>query len=1059
MENDPVYHTNNPNYAPFQLREGPDVTKVDLIGPPLEDTPNANVKKQGQKRRTSSRDQPQADLERFTGMTRGVRETLKDNLDLILNKELKRTVLQAFHPYIEFVDLLLASGINITSRDEFIYSLDFYDDHIETDEKGWPIPSKMDLDLRRRDNSNTNYQDMEIEPRLDESENEDDEFNVNDIVILSKDLVEYYSIPGYLARLWTSKKGQQLRDLIQPIIANVTKYVQAKYDLSSTWLTDSFANTMEYLRTNMITGIPVRILESLASFGTAGLKFLWKGGEAIFQAVKILTKDLIGNELQAHIGRHFESQHVGFIGAAVDRYLKESNGPESDCDQLIENYAAQFVISVYNDIASRHLNVSIPDAARKPPDARQFQEQLFRLIYANSITTNLPTNNFQGIQQQANIGLGFSAREGVAAQTNLYHMRRQRKRVKKEVKWYSRLLPMAALIEGLNNLKEAVQDDKIMQGFWIHPIREFTYNMKKNMQGNIDAIKKEFKAKIATRLDLPKKRAVLAKKKVLVDELQQRRGVAEAMRNKAAQQLQQRLDQNNVVGLKELRDTLEYCEKQEKDLREKDAAANENYQQYRTHVNMLEKKDRDLKEKVDNQYTSIANALKEYEEGLTQEITKIKAIPDNNQKLQQAKGAVDQLRKEIARVKETILQKHYENFKAAYEKEYKKSRNLYLDPKAAPNPVAVPSLIPNISLNPRATNATLNVPQMEKFVDDRLRTRRDVGIISDKLNEMFKALELVATLQSEAAGKEIVGQANVENIIYQAEALSEVLVLLRMQDYDIIFAVADTDFIGDEFVDNLPEIERQLFQDFQTFSQWSRNNAGPDDDTIYSKYELEKIDQINFETRSKQDWTRALRSNKFYSRDDDERYKAFLFFENSKIPALALNLHAIIFKPKIKGCIQLAADEINLVPRLKQTSFDVDQLIFSPYVNGNFAKFVMFIYNNRSVSSPVGIIRGMMPYVNNNLQVQARSGGRTRFNINEDGEFMQGVINFFTNVELDEESQLLRYRDPLQSVQPGPWPHGGGRPLPLQNYRIDVPVFQPFLRKGNNKRQRVDFHY
>lgn len=86
------------------------------------------------------------------------------------------------------------------------------------------------------------------------------------------------------------------------------------------------------------------------------------------------------------------------------------------------------------------------------------------------------------------------------------------------------------------------------------------------------------------------------------------------------------------------------------------------------------------------------------------------------------------------------------------------------------------------------------------------------------------------------------------------------------------------------------------------------------------------------------------------------------------------------------------------------------------------------------------------------IQTIVRPDSRTRFQMQEDAQFVEGAILFFKDVQYDPVQMRLVYLPDSNS-----WtPQWAPRQTPMQNLRIQTPVLQPNVYMVNNKRKKFD---
>lgn len=164
----------------------------------------------------------------------------------------------------------------------------------------------------------------------------------------------------------------------------------------------------------------------------------------------------------------------------------------------------------------------------------------------------------------------------------------------------------------------------------------------------------------------------------------------------------------------------------------------------------------------------------------------------------------------------------------------------------------------------------------------------------------------------------------------------------------------------------------------------------------------------------------------------------------------------------VLGAIQVATDDLNLAVRSRYVrteynrAFESNMLMFSPQINSRFAQLVMFIYRGHSISDSAIAARQLssMTPVNPGMGINITSNGRTRYNMQENGQFIESVILFFKDVQFDETQMRLVYLPDSSNWTPD-WQQ---QPLHA-NIHIRAPVLQPYRYVVGNKRQRLDFGY
>lgn len=424
------------------------------------------------------------------------------------------------------------------------------------------------------------------------------------------------------------------------------------------------------------------------------------------------------------------------------------------------------------------------------------------------------------------------------------------------------------------------------------------------------------------------------------------------------------------------------------------------------------------------------------------------------------------IKKEIEKFKQKQLKKHDKNFEQKYTEEYHRLRpgssqdnvDTYVRKRIATDEVYVKyrtlwdnffdKLLGIILLRP-----LVNGLENKFGIPTTFFTAKDAKDLNeDPTNVFYDA----SNPDAEPKITMEIDDTSIQVRLAQLEGYIGVGHLLKYMEHEVLYDYVDTDDLTDPAYDRVNDDIEKVLESLSTKFDL------PSD---LKRFRAIEEQRKKAEVQGEKEWKRLKNMGKYFIYDvnADDRYKTFMNL-NQRILPLELNFHAVLFKERIKGCIQMAADEINLCARQGQVPFEVEQLIVSPYINANFAKFVIFIYEGRSRTNPATTIRGLTPYASNNLQIQARPPHRTRFHMAEDGQFMEGVIHFFRDVQFNPNNNLLEYRANSAQQMAPTWQTArlyGTMAPPMVNFNVQAPVLRPYLITGDNnsKRQRIDFKY
>lgn len=108
----------------------------------------------------------------------------------------------------------------------------------------------------------------------------------------------------------------------------------------------------------------------------------------------------------------------------------------------------------------------------------------------------------------------------------------------------------------------------------------------------------------------------------------------------------------------------------------------------------------------------------------------------------------------------------------------------------------------------------------------------------------------------------------------------------------------------------------------------------------------------------------------------------------------------------------------------------------------------------RSITTNAVVARQLQNFTSPTLQASLHGHWRTRYQMQEDSQFMEGVILFFKDVQYDPSEMRLVYLPDSSDWTP-PWAH---QQQPV-NIRLRAPILQPYRHVVTNKRQKLDFGY
>lgn len=1086
------YHLNNPNFRLVQ-----DVPPVQFIGPPLQDAPP----------------RPKVDqLPQFPGMADNVYDALKRDLEVVMSNELRRSILQGENPLLAFVDALLANG-GYRDRSEFIYDLEFFSDPIQQDKAGKRIRSKRDMDLREKDNSGVDVNDFDFDDDADTAEEpeESDGFNDRDIEKLTKAMVAYDSLPGMMVRFLTSRQAAPIRAGFKALFKQVGQIIDYFYGLYSRWTSQRFRDSVSFIG-RIVKGSVQKLLKGANWAAGKSLEILKvifdNAGSVVNRVYDLFNVSIVGKEIQSYIQNNYEAQHHAYIGEQVGTYFDQvQHDPMSDYRQLTEAFCTQLVMSSLNQLALAHHRVDIPKEATEPPDADAYYNKLMQLVFIQALPHTQPTSSqhVATFQDQPLIGVNFSISgdrkvkgfafdpdgrmvieyEDANAQLdpltlmiNSLAKQTQTRRAHEEMEWYTHLLPMMTIIQELGKIHDVVEDEKVLGKYWVHPIRLAMETMRGALDENIKEIITGFKRKIQTQFhesDVEEKRTIqelqeaiygsnppdttgktAAEKKMLMDEYNARQvgklsielAKAQLRYEKAQDAYLAAINANNNTQ-KQAQDTFDYTKKNFEEVQARFDRARHDLTRLELIIVESAKRLVNVEEAIGQSYERIQERIKFKEKILEDIIKSIENIADVNDKKAEAEKGFKAFDGEIDKIQAKFEKTHHDYIARQFQAQFLQRHDQ------------------------RQPNMAVNQVEMNEFAEARLRKHKEYNLWLGKIRQVFKDLRLVSYLYEESQDPNIKVTSKINTVeanINRMRALADVLVILEMLEYQTIFPSADTNIIRDPVLDGIKDEEQRILQQYR---------RGEDAlDPVIAKLKQEVQRQSEFESKSVREWRQLQRTNRFFISDpkDKIRINTFEFFSN-KLTPLELNFFSVIFKPRIKGSIQQGADEINAIARNQpdDTKFEPLLLMTSSEVRGNFAKFVMFIYDGRGVSDPAKITRGLSPYATGNVQVVARNNNRTRFNMKEDGQLMEAVVSYFRDVQVDPFTGFLVYR-PGSSMQPlALWQvpqqtqrqqvlqyaqHQQNRPQ-QQPVHLNIAVLKPYKITGpdKTKRQRVDYHY
>lgn len=1161
------HYANNPNFTTtsLQVRGIEDISQLQRVQAPIENAAD-DLKKA---RDTNVQVTPQlGHIERFTGATAATFEALHNNIDRIMNNELKQTLLQAKQPYLEFVDLLLANSVNHTSRDEFIYTIDFFDDQLMDPKTNEKIKSTKDIDLRMLDNRVANPNDYEDPSGTPEfiPETSNEYFTDADIEILVRDLEYFNSISDLFARYQTSGFKAILPKLLRSYYDEAQIRLQKETILGSKWLYDQLAANLERIR----SFVGPRISNFVATVGRTvyisahmALSIFRDSLASLFEPVKQMLMGAFAQHIDLHLQETYAPQHAQLIGANIETYMeRHQHNPQVEFNQIIDAFVRQFLLSCFNELVSIHLKEPVSKAATQMPNIEVFSKNLI-----NSLMNDTQTEHQQQFQHMNAMFIGINpyggadkgkkkerdaAEDDLPSLSDLFKRSSPVQRKKDTKDLYNNLLPTASMLNvmfsKLNTLKELAEQLKEGAPKWgmfdIHPIRTIAKDIKKALEtqfmtpgsssgdlGGANIINERYLKLISDRID-PK-----------IKQLEEALEIIEA-RVTNLDEMRTQLEQayrvhSRIVPFKKY-DEIEYDQKRRKQIAEYQKELREWKKEKKTALNNNQPF---TKPKPDNPFPIIADAnedidtfqnqnqknldvmdtyIKFYDKQKDIQI-KIKELITENIYLEERKGAIERKISEI-RDADTAAKASINNFfidikkrlekvtTARIEKEKKLENDFNLSKNLQPirDEIAkyrrlIDDMSTHILEQHRESMMDKERNQIAKefgysneymvanktVLDQRAKKRYDANInykiMNSSIENAFKALNAATKLAEYAKERNeyIFKEDNDPDFnrllsdeqkfeAYQSILASvyDVYYILYMIDHRIATNIINSDDIPGDILDTLTQDTTALVKDFLPMEGTSDYQKRLDNE------ELKKA-QAKLEQKGLDDFFAARKLNKYfiYTPEDDDRYNTFLKL-NTKLEPMELNFYATIFKPKAKGAIQTAVDNINLSARNNQYPLTTDLLIFSPYVNSNFAKYVMFIYDGTNLGNPVSVMRGFSSFAPPNMQVKAIASGQTRFQMQENGQFIEAVIYFFSSVQYDEAQGLLVYKPGSSKQPPTPWMMVQQRNLAIlgqqfnlngQAFGIEGVPMNPDPRQSQQqrdpisgrptKRQRVTMHF
>lgn len=330
---------------------------------------------------------PSRRVERFPGMSEPMLRVLQDNLETILDDELRRSIIQATNPYLEFADLLVASSKG-KIRSDFIYSMSFFDEDIMVDKDGIRIP-KNDMDFRNHtlnvmDDPNT----LEMESDLHRLELEIKELD-EDYILFQADWNKFFVD-------WLSTDaGLEMIDFFDKVKTRFEEKATRIYNTVSNWIQTKYTNLTK-----------ITVLGPMVRLAAWGLRF---GGEGAKLVLNTLRK-VVPLQSAALVQSHFSNLPLS-SAASMNIGASINSSSTQEFHKPLMDYINHVFYATFNQLALQHLpgvSASIPFAERERatrlPDATLYhQASIQHLLNSNPI--------FQASMNSMPLGPKFTAEE------------------------------------------------------------------------------------------------------------------------------------------------------------------------------------------------------------------------------------------------------------------------------------------------------------------------------------------------------------------------------------------------------------------------------------------------------------------------------------------------------------------------------------------------------------------------------------------------------------------------------------------------------------------------
>lgn len=890
---------------------------------------------------------PSRRLGRFPGMADPVLLNLQNNMETIIDDELRRSIVQATNPLLEFADLLVAAAGEGYKRSDFVYSISFFDEPIEYDQNGKKI-RKGDLDLRNHSNNLEPFQTEknETDPEILQLNADTDNMDDNDILY-----------EGHWDRIaeafWLSQFGVSLRQYLGDAKETLGNSAARAWKFTEDWIRRNY----DHYRQKMGLNIILPILNWGRRFGTEGVKLAF---HALVKTIPgklydVLQADITNIPLQAAISTGLSQAS---IGALVDHVSTHKSNPQAGHNQIMKQFVDQLFYSCLNTYAVKEFGAfDFPMAQIH----QATQEPDYRLYHDAAVKSLLDQGQFK--QLGSNFLIGVNTDADKRYQDLFDHLRKNtdkteyQKLVEKLSQWQPTQVILKKLSE-LVNIQKQDQQGKLGLFGYFHKLKlkevfvQITQELEKVEAENIKSFEEWLKDREKS------------------DELQE----------------QIRTITNDLIAA-------------ETNVQQKSAKAVEAYDTYRFHSGVLPmppgeqrpqepvapganapfilrnlfqlylEREKDVKEATDK-----ANSLKtKLDELRTVLANRQTRVPEVRKAVAASVGNIKAGRKTFNENMDELLEKALKNLNGVDPKEYETRFGTLKVQYDAMKDRMKKAIDDNYSkyyhfryYNERQANVQVRYTRenVTKFETDYIvKMKRQDPHYQGKMqkNERFFATFIGNLLASELLRSGITYQdPQTRQSPFLNGAKVDMRIPVQVQQYLTVYRTAELNayaeankilnFAENSFlVQDLKELKDnksdQYLLDDDMFKDYTEQTQQQKDEDELRQREQVEINRQNFQYDLMQKTKSFL-----YDPDADARYNYFQFFGQKILSTSDLSLLTVVFKPNAKGAIQTATDDLNLAIRNRYAktpynkAFETNLLMFSPQVNSRFASFVMYIY-------------------------------------------------------------------------------------------------------------------